>query len=61
MEELKIIMEGLSKLSTGAEAAFTWWCIKEAFIYLMCPATFGIVGITIYKTVINCIKLNKSN
>ena len=55
MDELKLIMEALSKMSDGASTAFGWWCAKEAFAYLMCPVTFAVIGIAAYKIIIGAI------
>jgi len=55
MDELKLIMEALSKMSNGASTAFGWWCAKEAFAYLMWPVTFAVIGIGAYKTVLGAI------
>ena len=49
MEELKIIMEALSKLGDGAIVAFIIWCIKEVLVYAVCPLTFFIIGKAAYK------------
>jgi len=49
MDELKIIMEGLSKIGDGAQVAFIAWCAKEVCVYLVCPITFYILGKAAYK------------
>lgn len=52
MEQLKIVMEALSKMSDGASTAFMWWCVKEFFVYGWVPISFGVIGYVIYKVVI---------
>jgi len=52
MDELKIIMEALTRMGEGATLAFMWWCMKESFAYLMVPTTFAVIGITTYKSIV---------
>ncbi len=56
MEELKIIMDSLSKMSDGAATAFMWWCIKEVFASFMLPLTVAVIGTAAFKCIIEGIK-----
>ena len=58
MEELKIVMEALSKMSDGASTAFIVWCIKEVLVTLMWPISVGVIGFSIYKTVYSVCSIN---
>ncbi len=61
MEQIKIIMEALSQMGAGAQTAFMAWCVKEVLVYLVCPLTFGVIGFTVYKILINLLKPQKKS
>ncbi len=49
MEEIKVIMEALVKMSDGAQTVFIIWCLKEVIGYLICPLTFFVIGKMVYQ------------
>ncbi len=49
MEEIKVIMEALVKISDGAQTIFIIWCLKEIIVYLICPLTFFVIGKLAYQ------------
>ena len=60
MEEMKIIVEALTKMGEGATTAFIIWCVKEVLVYLTVPLIFGTIGFAVYKIVPKSISASKN-
>ena len=51
MKELEMVLNALASMGDKAVFGFILWCIKEVVIHAMIPASIGIVGYTIFKSI----------